>query len=232
MVYLGCQPCPGGSITFIAFFRDGKKPLLMFLTKQELNPSQGMMLLIGTAVQAGIMIATALILLRRKGAGLRELGFIWVRPVQDIITGIWSGVLLCFAVIGVGIVMSLIAGPPPPQDVELLLQGFKTGKDMWLPFISISILAPISEEVYFRGMAYPVIRARLGPIPAMVVSALFFGSLHMDLYRLLPISLGGIGLAYLYERTGSLVTPIVAHSVWNTLMMGFLYMASNVLQSI
>ena len=124
-----------------------KKPLLMFLTKQELNPSQGMMLLIGTAVQAGIMIATALILLRRKGAGLRELGFIWVRPVQDIITGIWSGVLLCFAVIGVGIVMSLIAGPPPPQDVELLLQGFKTGKDMWLPFISISILAPISEEV-------------------------------------------------------------------------------------
>lgn len=208
-----------------------KKPLVMFLTKQDFTLSQGLMLLIGTTVQAGIMISTVLILLRRKGAGFRDLGFIWVRPGY-IFTGLWSGILLCFAVIGAGVLMTFIAGPPPPQDVELLLKGFKEGKDMWLPFISISILAPISEEIYFRGMAYPVFRTRFGPIPAMVVSGLFFGSLHMDLYRLLPISLGGIGLAYLYERSGSLVTPIIAHSVWNTLMLVLLYMASNVLQSI
>ncbi len=182
-------------------------------------------LLFGTAVQAGMMIAAVVFLARRKGADAKDLGFSREKAGVNILTGIFSGFVLWFVVVMIGILLTIITGPPPSQEVEKLLRGMKTLKDLWLPFISVSILAPLSEELYFRGMVFPVISAKLGTRPGMVLSALFFGSLHLDWYRLIPITVGGIGLAYLYDKTRSLLTPIIAHSVWNTMMLLMIYLA-------
>lgn len=43
--------------------------------------------------------------------------------------------------------------------------------------------------------------------------------MHRDLFRLIPIAVGGIGLAYIFERTKSLWASIFAHSTWNTVML-------------
>lgn len=205
-----------------------KQPAVKFFQNTAPARVHSLLLLTGTAVQAGVMIGAVILLIRRKGARIKELGLNWVHPAAHVLTGFWSGILLCFGVIGLGMLISMVTGPPPPQEVEKLLQSFKAGREIWLPFVAISVLAPISEEIYFRGMAYPVFKARFGKIPAMIISALFFASMHMDIYRLLPICLGGIGLAYLYEKTGSLITSIIAHSTWNTLMLTLLYTASQI----
>jgi membrane protease YdiL (CAAX protease family) len=125
-----------------------------------------------------------------------------------------------------GVLISILVGPAPPQEVEKMLTGIKQGKDILLPLISVSILAPVSEELYFRGMVYPVIRSRFGIRAALIFSGLFFSMLHFDLFRLVPIWVGGIGLAYFYEKTGSLITSITAHSTWNTTMLLMMYLAA------
>jgi membrane protease YdiL (CAAX protease family) len=56
----------------------------------------------------------------------------------------------------------------------------------------------------------------------IVLSALFFSIMHFDIYRLLPIAAGGAGLAYLYERTGNIWTNIIAHAVWNGVMIALI----------
>ncbi len=180
---------------------------------------QSTLLFVSTVIQASVMILGVIILVRRKGAAFRELGLVWDDSAAKILTGLAGGMVLAFVVIILGSLLEKLAGPIPPQEVENVLRSFKKGNHFILAFISISVLAPVSEELYFRGMTYPVIRARFGPAAGMILSALFFGALHLDIYRLVPLSLGGMALAWFYEKTGSLLTSIVAHSTWNTLML-------------
>ncbi len=70
------------------------------------------------------------------------------------------------------------------------------------------------EEVYFRGFLYPALRQHFGAAKGIIITALFFSCMHFDLYRLIPIAAGGIGLTYLYERSGNIWTNIIAHGVW------------------
>jgi membrane protease YdiL (CAAX protease family) len=189
------------------------------------NNVQYTVLLVGTFIQAVVIIAGVLILARRKSATARDLGLIWDNLPKNIIEGFTGGLVLTCVIWAGGILITLIAGPPPPQEVERLLSGMKSIRDLWMPFIAVGIFAPISEELYFRGMVYPLARSRFGLLGGMLVSGLFFASLHLDLYRLLPITAGGAVLAYFYENSRSLIVPIVAHSVWNTLMLVLLFVA-------
>ena len=186
---------------------------------------QSIELFAGTAVQAGTIILAVILLTRRRGSTSRDLGLIWTNMRGKIVSGLVGGIILSFAVTALGMLVSILVGPPPPQEVEKMLTDIKQGKDILLPFISVSILAPVSEELYFRGMVYPVIRSRFGVRAALILSGLFFSMLHLDMYRLVPIWAGGIVLAYFYEKTGSLITSITAHSTWNTVMLLTMYLA-------
>ena len=101
----------------------------------------------------------------------------------------------------------------------------KTPFEIFVPFFIGGILAPVGEEIYFRGFAYPVFKKKLGVRGGILATAVFFSLLHFDAVRFLPIFIGGAGLAWLYESTGSLITPIIAHSVWNVSMLGLLFLA-------
>lgn len=186
---------------------------------------QSIELFAGTAVQAGTIILAVILLTRRRGSTTRDLGLIWTNVRGNIVSGLIGGIILSFAVTVLGMLISILVGPPPPQEVEKMLTGIKQGKDILLSFVSVSILAPVSEELYFRGMVYPVIRSRFGVGAALILSGLFFSMLHLDLYRLVPIWAGGIVLAYFFEKSGSLITSITAHSTWNTAMLLTMYLA-------
>lgn len=80
-------------------------------------------------------------------------------------------------------------------------------------FLAVGV-APFVEELFFRGYAYPVLKARVGR-HAIWMSALLFASVHLYLINFLPVFLIGFVLARLYERTGSLAAPIVAHATAN-----------------
>lgn len=216
-------------VLLILFAMIPVSPLLRSLVNQAFHAAgvalQRIQLFTGTAVQAGLMITAVMLLIRRKGSTGRDLGLTWVNARKNILTGLFGGSVLAIVVVGLGVLISSLTGPPPPQEVEKMLSGLKKGKDILLPFVSVSVLAPVSEEIYFRGMVYPMIRSKLGVKAALILSGLFFSSLHLDLFRLIPIWVGGIALAYFYEKTGSLITSIAAHSTWNTLMLVLMYLA-------
>jgi membrane protease YdiL (CAAX protease family) len=48
---------------------------------------------------------------------------------------------------------------------------------------------------------------------------LIFAALHFDLLRFLPLFIAAVGLTFLFEKTGSLWPGIVAHGVWNLIML-------------
>jgi len=96
-----------------------------------------------------------------------------------------------------------------------------------LPFIVMlsffaAVVAPIAEEVFFRGFLQQAIRRHCGESATIVLTALAFAGVHMNLRYFLPLFVLGILLSYLYSRTGTLVAPIVVHAIHNGTMVALI----------
>lgn len=90
-------------------------------------------------------------------------------------------------------------------------------------FFAAVVVAPVVEEILFRGLLHNALRARLGP-GAIVVSSGLFAAIHLYVINFLPVFALGLLLAWLYERRGSLWAPIVAHAFANG-MVALAYVA-------
>ena len=108
--------------------------------------------------------------------------------------------------------------PSPQRVVEMFLKESRVGNLVFLTFF-VALLEPAIEEIFFRGFVYKAFRTAWGVGRAMVISALIFAVVHMNVVAFLPIFVLGIFLAYLYEHTGSLVSSMTAHMLHNLLMV-------------
>lgn len=88
--------------------------------------------------------------------------------------------------------------------------------------ILVCIVAPLSEELFFRGFMYPSLRGRFGIPVAVGVTGLTFGIAHVlgtDVEYLPLLALLGAGFCVLYQLTGSLWPSICAHSLNNSIAL-------------
>jgi membrane protease YdiL (CAAX protease family) len=77
----------------------------------------------------------------------------------------------------------------------------------------------VAEEILFRGVVYPSLRRHIPMLAAMIASGSLFALIHGNWLGVLPITLLGVLLAYLYERTGSLLAPIAVHIFHNIFLI-------------
>jgi len=101
------------------------------------------------------------------------------------------------------------------QDSVRALQQGNDAAFLVLMRFSAIVVAPICEEVIFRGYLYGAAKRYCGPVGAALSTALVFSAAHASLVALLPLALFGLLLAWLYERAGSLWAPIAAHACFN-----------------
>jgi uncharacterized protein len=87
-----------------------------------------------------------------------------------------------------------------------------------------SVLAPLAEEVFFRGFVYQTYKRRYSPLVAALLSSVLFASLHVNLQAFMPILLMGLLLAWLYQRTGSLLPGTLAHGLNNGVVFTAFYL--------
>lgn len=104
----------------------------------------------------------------------------------------------------------------PQPTLQVLQIAVSLPRRICFAFSAI-VLAPLVEELLFRGIAYRVIRDRGYPRLALAVSAVLFGLIHVNLMTFLPLTLFAVVLGVLYERTGTLLAPIAAHALFNAI---------------
>ncbi len=97
------------------------------------------------------------------------------------------------------------------QTAELLFQG-----KLVFEIAVMGVLIPVVEELIFRGLAYRRIRWYLKPLPAMILSAMYFGAVHGNWLQGLYAFIIGMLLAFAYERFHSILAPILIHAGANT----------------
>jgi uncharacterized protein len=147
--------------------------------------------------------------------GLRRLGFV------RLSRWIFGGALLAwFAYVAIAAILSPLLQP----DQEDVARDLGAGDDSVIATVMagilIVVLAPLSEEVFFRGFMYTGLRRAMPMLVAAAVSGAVWGVLHLTAGNIgvaVQLALFGVVLAYLYERTGNLWAPIFAHTINNAL---------------
>ncbi len=84
-------------------------------------------------------------------------------------------------------------------------------------FIFLALLAPLVEELFFRGLVQGSLARRFGPAVGVAGSAVVFGLAHFQALQLPALILFGLVLALLAHRTGRLGPAIVAHATFNAI---------------
>lgn len=83
-------------------------------------------------------------------------------------------------------------------------------------FLVGAVLAPLVEEIFFRGFLFQGLRAKYGWVSGMLISSAIFAIAHLDPASLIPTFILGSLLAYLYHRSNSVWPGVILHMAVNT----------------
>lgn len=149
--------------------------------------------------------------------------FIMFLPVIWLAALVWNYALTLLE--GLGVI-----GEAEPQELITLLQGGGDPLAIVLLAIFAIVLAPIVEELIFRGCLYRFLKSQSTLLAAQIMSGILFSLIHFNLFSFLPLVIVGILLARVYEKSGSILTPICFHALFNgfNLLILFLGSISNV----
>ena len=86
-----------------------------------------------------------------------------------------------------------------------------------LLFLTTTLIAPLFEEIIFRGILLPTLSRDFGIIMGIIVSAFIFALAHLSLGEMPPLFVLGIGLGITRVASGSLLSSVIMHSLWNGL---------------
>ncbi|OQZ02212.1 MAG: hypothetical protein B6D35_01680 [Candidatus Brocadia sp. UTAMX2] len=154
------------------------------------------------------------------------LGLSGVNLSENIKQGVKRYAVTLPLIILAGFVINLISSYygqiPEMQDV---VQWVLEEKSLFvlgsLIFFGI-VIAPVMEEIMFRGFLQPALKNSFGGRYAVAITAFLFAAVHMDIFAFLQIFILGMLLGYLYERTQTLVASTIVHILHNSLTLVFL----------
>jgi membrane protease YdiL (CAAX protease family) len=169
------------------------------------------------APYAGSMLAIALVVAWRKGRGpVTDFGIRmrWVDAPLGVVLGVatqYAATLLYLPFVHWDIITTNDIEKPARE-----LTDRAHGAGVLLLFLVVAVLAPIAEEIFFRGLVLRSIERRLGTRWAIVGSAALFGAAHFEPLQFPALFAFGLVAAFLATRTGRLGPAIWAHVAFNS----------------
>ncbi len=104
---------------------------------------------------------------------------------------------------------------PEPEGMKQVMELAQDPHKLLPSFVTFAVLAPLVEELIFRGLLYGWIESRWGSMVALVVSSLAFAGAHYEPAHILLVLPLGFVFGWLRRRTNSLMPSLVAHIVNN-----------------
>lgn len=218
-------------VYLLAFLAGGfaSLPILAVLGDTSVNGAIGQTEILAT-IAADLVITAVLVFWlarwHKEWRGAMALPPPRDRIARDLVYGAIGGVILVPAL---GLVSSVIADVlrqavgHQVHTPEQVAPGLSPLAGVLLVVLAV-VVAPIGEELFFRGVLFRTVRDRHGFWPAALASAIPFGLVHyvpapaVDAFVLqLSMMVTGLGLAWIYERRGTIVASMAAHMAFNVL---------------
>jgi membrane protease YdiL (CAAX protease family) len=178
----------------------------------------GLVVLIG-----GVILAASMTF---PGGARRGLGFSTRRWFSDTgrgIVGFLAILPLCIAALKLTGYLIEKGVLPIEPTAHPALEFISRASTVWVVvvFVVITVLAPIGEELFFRGLVQSLLRRHLGgPWPAILATSAIFAAVHFNQPQAIPaLFILAVAMGYNYERTGRLLGPIIMHAIFNAVML-------------
>jgi membrane protease YdiL (CAAX protease family) len=113
-----------------------------------------------------------------------------------------------------------ILNPENPQTIAEDLGADRNTLLLVAGALVVIVVAPVCEELFFRGFLYRVLRMRMAFWAAALIDGVLFGFVHGSLVIVPVLAFLGIALCWVYERTGTLFAPIAIHALNNMIAYG------------
>ena len=114
------------------------------------------------------------------------------------------------------------------EEQKLVVEIKKNfNNNLFFNFFLIIIVAPIIEEIVFRGLFYKTLKNFIPFVQASIISSLIFAIIHENILSLTILFLLSLYLTWIYERTNSILYSIITHSIFNFLNLLLIYIGSN-----
>jgi membrane protease YdiL (CAAX protease family) len=171
----------------------------------------------------GIILGPILISLRFRGLRLESIFGVDQMPVgRSLLLGtslLVSALPLVFVVDYLASSLLKVNATTDTQEVVRIFENAPNFAQRFPIILVAVVIAPIAEELAFRGYLYGVIKRYLGAVPALVLSGLLFALIHLNLPSFFPLFVLASVFALAYELSGSLLVPMSMHALFNTLSL-------------
>jgi uncharacterized protein len=178
-----------------------------------------------TMVQDAMFVLTAVLFAQLGGRVVRswQLG---LRPTRE---RWWRIALIVAAVYFAFFLFSAIwagaLGEEPKEELLKALGANETALLLALSALLTTVIAPIGEEMLFRGYIFPALAKWRGWLTGAAITGVLFGAVHAGsapVVYLVPLAMLGFLLCALYRQTGSLYPCIATHCLNNSIAFGAL----------
>ncbi len=118
------------------------------------------------------------------------------------------------------------AGAIDAFEPQALITLFQDGGDPIAISLLVALailLAPIVEEIVFRGCVYRFLKSQTTLLPAQILSGCVFSFMHWNLMSFVPLVIVGVFLARVYEKSGNLMVAIWFHAFFNAFSLLMLF---------
>ena len=174
--------------------------------------------------QLALLLPIAFYVRRTRGSlaplGLRRGGW----DAGDVVAGVGAGLGAIVAgsiviAITIAIVRAITGNEPSATNIL----NDTSGPWLVLNALMAVVLAPLCEEVYFRGFLFQGLRGRFRFFPAAALSSTVFAFVHVEPIRFFGLAVMGVILAGVFERRRTLVASMAAHATVNVVAVLLLF---------
>ena len=164
--------------------------------------------------QGVAVLMPTLLLARLKKLNFKET--FALRPIKPLLFPVLVCAALCTLILVLGLQTRFLK--PPEAKGFMRVVELIAGGPLLLTLVLLAVLPPVCEELLCRGFLLSGLRGRYGGARAVLLSAVLFGVLHLDLYRFPATFLAGLMLGFILVRTRSVFACILFHAVYNSIL--------------
>ena len=128
-------------------------------------------------------------------------------------------IVIAIITLNFGIIAPIISSIPMPESFQKIFANFM-GQYSFITFFTIVIVAPILEELMFRGIILDGLLKRYSPIKSILLASVLFGLVHLNPWQFISAFSLGAFIGWIYYKTQSVSFAIIIHSINN--LCGFL----------
>ena len=167
-------------------------------------------------------------LVKNRGVGWREIGFVRVRPVALILMIPLTLALLISTALIAELTHQLLNDVPDAADqLSVSSSDDVSALDLFCLLTVVAVIGPVIEEIVFRGLLQPYLKARRGVGLALVITSLAFAAIHFIPALLAVFFVMGLAFGLVAEKSRSLYPAILLHSLNNAVSVLLVVVAVN-----